>query len=122
MTGLLLESKLDDDQRECTETIRTSSEALITIINDILDFSKIDAGELELELQHFSIEQCVAEAAELMASLAHEKGLELTYAIDAAHKKTELKEMTAADKRYLFHSLLLCATLVDLDIFIHLWR
>ena len=42
---------------------------------------------------------------------------ELTYAIGAAHKKTELKEMTAADKRYLFHSLLLCATLVDIDIF-----
>ena len=82
MTGLLLESQLDDDQRECAETIRTSSEALITIINDILDFSKIDAGELELELQHFSIEQCVAEAAELMASLAHEKDLELTYAIE----------------------------------------
>ena len=64
MTGLLLESELDADQLECAETIRTSSEALISIINDILDFSKIDAGELELEMQHFSIEQCVAEAAE----------------------------------------------------------
>ena len=82
MTGLLLESELDNEQREFANTIRTSSEALITIINDILDFSKIDSGELELELQYFSLEQCVAEAAELMASLALEKQLELTYVIE----------------------------------------
>ncbi|MEM9620642.1 MAG: response regulator [Pseudomonadota bacterium] len=81
MTSLLADTALDPDQTEFVRTIRSSGEALLAIINDILDFSKIDAGELELEAQSFSIEQCVGEAAELLAALAHEKHIELVYEI-----------------------------------------
>jgi len=77
MSGLLLRSELDAEQREEAQIIRTSSEALLTIINDILDFSKIEAGRLELETSPFSLRECVDGAMALIRPLASDKGLAL---------------------------------------------
>jgi signal transduction histidine kinase/CheY-like chemotaxis protein len=79
MTSVLLDTDLKPDQRSYVDTIRTSSEALLTIINDILDFSKIEAGMLELESQPFDVRQCVEGALDLLAPKAAEKGLNLAY-------------------------------------------
>ncbi|MDQ3895649.1 MAG: response regulator [Actinomycetota bacterium] len=77
MTGLLLDTDLNGDQREFATTARRSGEALLEIINDILDFSKIEAGRLELEIADFSVREAVEGTAELLAPAAQEKGLEL---------------------------------------------
>jgi PAS domain S-box-containing protein len=84
MTSLLLETALDEEQREFVETIRSSGDSLLTIINDILDFSKIEAGKIELELHPLSVRRCLEEAIDLLATRAQEKGIELAFACDPA--------------------------------------
>jgi len=83
MTGLLLDTDLTPQQRNFTETIRNSGEALLTIINDILDFSKIESGSLELEKSPFEIQKCIEEALDLVAAKAADKGIEMVYLIDS---------------------------------------
>ncbi|HEX4948871.1 MAG TPA: response regulator [Blastocatellia bacterium] len=83
MTGLLLDTKLNAEQRDFVETVRTSSDALLTIINDILDFSKIESGKLELEELPFSLTDCLEEALDLVAVKAAEKRLDLAYLLEA---------------------------------------
>jgi PAS domain S-box-containing protein len=77
MTGLLLDTPLNAEQRDFAETIRHSGETLLAIINDILDFSKIEAGRMELEKLSFNLRECVESVLDLMASPAAQKGLEL---------------------------------------------
>ena len=82
MSGLLLRTDLDDDQRDFAETIRASGEALLAIINDILDFSKIEAGRIDLEAIPFALGPCIEGAIDVVAPSAAAKHLELAYAID----------------------------------------
>jgi signal transduction histidine kinase/DNA-binding response OmpR family regulator len=82
MTGLLLETPLSAEQRECVEIVRASSDGLLTIINDILDFSKIESGTLDFEQQPFDVRECVEDALELFAVQASEKQVDLVCVID----------------------------------------
>lgn len=81
MTTLLLDTSLNDEQRDYVETIRLSGDALLTIINDILDFSKIEADRIELEEHPFAVATVVEEALDLVAHSAAQKRLELAYQI-----------------------------------------
>jgi signal transduction histidine kinase/CheY-like chemotaxis protein len=83
MTNLLLDTNLDQLQRDHTETIRDSAASLLTIINDILDFSKIEAGKLDLERIDMDLRTTVDDVAHLLAIQAHAKGLELITSADA---------------------------------------
>ncbi len=77
MTGLLLDTGLNDEQLHYTEIVRASGESLLAIINDILDFSKIEAGKLELEVLDFDLQVLLDDFGATMALRAHEKKLEL---------------------------------------------
>ena len=82
MTSLILDQNLPPDTIDCVNTIRFSSDALLTIINDILDFSKIESGKLDLEDAPFCLHDCIEEVLELLANRAAEKKLELAARID----------------------------------------
>ena len=81
MSGLLLDTNLDAEQRDFARTVRDSGESLLTIINDILDFSKIEAGKLDVERAPFVLRECVNSAVELVRHRANEKQLSLMVAI-----------------------------------------
>jgi PAS domain S-box-containing protein len=80
MTSLLLSTPLTPEQHDFVETVRTSSENLLSIINDILDFSKIESGKLELERYPFALLPCIESALDLVSMQAAHQQLELTYA------------------------------------------
>jgi signal transduction histidine kinase/DNA-binding response OmpR family regulator len=88
MSGLMLDTPLDDEQRDYAETIRTSGDALLTIINDILDFSKIEAGRVELDQEPFDLRASIEGAVDVLAPAAAGKHLELVYAIDEELPRT----------------------------------
>ena len=80
MTGLLLDTDLDAEQRHYAETVRTSGESLLAILNDILDFSKIEAGKLELETLDFDLRAVLSDFAAMLAVRAQGEGLEFVCA------------------------------------------
>ncbi|MBA2486403.1 MAG: response regulator [Nitrospira sp.] len=84
MTGLLLDTTLTEDQHEFADTVRRSSDALLTLVNDILDFSKIEAGKLHFENLAFDLRITIEDTLDLLAEQAQSKGLELIGLVDAA--------------------------------------
>jgi len=94
MTSLLRDTPLNDEQRDFAETIRNSSEALLTIINDILDFSKIEADRLELESQPLNLRECAENALDLLATRTAEKGLDLAYIIQPGTPEVIYSDVT----------------------------
>ncbi len=77
MTELLLNTPLSREQREYGESIRDSSNALLTLLNDMLDFSKIEAGKMTLEEIDFSLPGLVEGVSDLFASRVRLKKLDL---------------------------------------------
>jgi GAF domain-containing protein/DNA-binding response OmpR family regulator len=82
MSGLLLDTTLDAEQRDYAATIRDSGDTLLTIINDILDFSKIEAGRMDIESHPFDLRECVESALDLISARASEKGLDTAYVFE----------------------------------------
>lgn len=94
MTGLLLDTALNSEQRNFVTTVRNSGDALLTLINDILDFSKIESGQLELEEHPFELRNCIEEAFDLISTKAAEKQLELAYQVESTIPNTLIGDVT----------------------------
>ncbi|GJL94310.1 MAG: hybrid sensor histidine kinase/response regulator [Hyphococcus sp.] len=82
MTGLLLDTSLEPNQRAYAESVRESGVALLELINDLLDYAKIDAGKLELDDKPFSPHGLIQGIVELLSPRAAEKEIEIAAYID----------------------------------------
>ena len=81
-TELLLDTELDERQKEYVDIARSAAESLLLVINDILDFSKIEAGSVDLESRAFSLPATVNEVCAMLAVAAREKGVEIVVEVD----------------------------------------
>ena len=82
MAQLLLDSRLDEEQRELATILKTSSDHLIDIIQEILDLSKVEAGKMEIQRAPFAVRDLVESACGVFEFSAREKGLALSWGID----------------------------------------
>jgi PAS domain S-box-containing protein len=81
MAGLLRDTQATPEQATYVGAIDHSARTLLALIDEILDFSKIEAGKLTLHPRSFALHGCVQAAVELLAPKAHEKGIEIAWAI-----------------------------------------
>ncbi len=82
IAGMLLDTPLNESQRELAVLLQTSGRALLTILNDILDFSKIEAGKVTLESTPFDLRAIVQAQVSLFEASAIEQGLEIRLSLD----------------------------------------
>ncbi len=77
MASLLLDSDLNEKQKEMARVIVSSGDALLKIINDILDFSRLEAGKFRVVNETFDLRSTIEDVASLLCLRVEEKGLEM---------------------------------------------
>jgi len=82
MNQLLLESPLDEEQKEFVTAIKQSARSLSAVVEDVLDFSKIEAGKTALKVVDFDPRRAVEAAVGVVSQGASHKGLELSALVD----------------------------------------
>jgi signal transduction histidine kinase len=100
MTGLLVDTDLDERQSELAATARRSGETLLELVNDILDFSKIEAGHVQLENRAFRLSRCIEEAIDVAATAVVPE-VELSHSLTS-----EVPEFVSGDEHRLKQILL----------------
>ena len=84
MSDLLIDTPLNEEQKQYAQTIQSSANLLLVVINDILNFSKIEAGELTLEQTDFSFHQLLKDCEMIVASSAKKKNIDIKIKTDTS--------------------------------------
>ncbi len=78
---------LDAEQEDLVATILDSGASMMTLLNDVLDMSKIEAGKFEIVREEHDLTEFVRRLIKLWRPRAEEKGLQLSFVIDAGLPK-----------------------------------
>jgi signal transduction histidine kinase/DNA-binding response OmpR family regulator len=82
LADVVMDTRLDDEQRRCVTALRESAGHLLQIINDVLDYSELDAGRMKIETLPLDLAQILHSTIDLLAPAAREKGLRIDLAIE----------------------------------------
>lgn len=67
LTGVLLGTPLNGEQREIAGALRGSAERLLGLLNDVLDFAKMDGRRLQLEAVEFDVHETIEQIVDLLS-------------------------------------------------------
>jgi len=84
MSGFMLDTELDDDQREFARIIDERAHHMTSIITDLLDFSNLDKNKLQLNEKVFEMQEIIKEMADTGGNAASQKGLDFSWRCDPA--------------------------------------
>ena len=98
---LLEQTEIDEEQAEIIQTIKDSTDTLLTVINDVLDMSKIEAGKMDIELIPFDLSATVEGVVRIFNARAREKGLEINSLI-----RTDVPQFVVGDPTRLKQTLI----------------
>ena len=90
MVDLLLETNLDEEQRDYVQAARLCAESLFEILNSALQYSALEAGQFTLDESEFSLREALQAAVAQHQPRAAEKGLKMVIALDAGLPDTVL--------------------------------
>ncbi|WMN11306.1 PAS domain S-box protein [Marivirga salinae] len=82
MVDLLAQTQLNPEQMNFVQTIKRSSETLLTILNDILDLSKIEAGKMKIQPHVTEVKSIFDKVLNLFSQQANQKSINLNFKID----------------------------------------
>src|ERR1700761_3072129 len=83
MARLLEATRLTAEQKAYVAALKQSGDHLLNLVNDVLDLAKLDAGTLTLNPAPMQVDHLLQTVCELLSPRAHDKGLEIAWAIPA---------------------------------------
>ncbi len=88
MTNLLLETKLNAEQREYAHSTAQCAQSLLHVVDGMLDFAKLATGRVAVENVEFVLDEVVESALDSIVAIADEKRLNVAYqpALDAPER------------------------------------
>jgi signal transduction histidine kinase len=81
--------EINEKQREYLEDILSSGNHLLSLINDVLDLSKVEAGQIELEINRFSLREALERGLVMVRERATKDGVQLVLELDPAAELVE---------------------------------
>ena len=101
MTGLLLDTKLSQEQRSYADAVNMSGRSLLSIIDELLDAAKAESGEMTIVPAPFDLCEIIEGSIELLAARAHAKSIEI-----GCYISPDLPELVVGDAQRLRQILL----------------
>ncbi|MGZ4316006.1 MAG: sensor histidine kinase [Gaiellaceae bacterium] len=81
--------EINEKQQEYLEDILSSGNHLLSLINDVLDLSKVEAGQVELEINPFSLREALERGVVMVRERAMTDGVQLVLELDPAAELVE---------------------------------